>query len=48
MIFSEGSGSLVIPDWQRLATHKILKNRKNTKKSVIFFRAEGHFSAKTA
>jgi len=47
MIFLEGHKSMVIPDWQRLATRKIIKNHKNTKKSVIFFRADLRFSAKT-
>jgi hypothetical protein len=48
MIFLEGHRSMVVIAWQRLATRKIFKNRKNTKTSVILFRAEGHFSAKTA
>jgi hypothetical protein len=48
MIFLEGHRSMVVPAWQRLATQKIFKNRKNPKTSVILFGADGHFSAKTA
>jgi len=47
MIFLEGHKSMVILAWQRLATQKSLKNRKNTKKSIILFGANGPFSAKT-
>jgi ABC-type uncharacterized transport system substrate-binding protein len=48
MIFLEGHKAMVIPALQLLATQKIVKNRKNTKKSVILFAADGPFSAKTA
>jgi hypothetical protein len=48
MIFLEGHKLMVIPAWQRLATEKITKNRKNTKKNVILLGADPRFSAKTA
>jgi hypothetical protein len=48
MIFLEGAGSLVDSALQRLATKQNQENHENTKKSVIFFRADGPFSAKTA
>jgi len=47
MIFLEGHESMLDTASQWLATRKIIKNRKNTKKSVILFGAEGPFSAKT-
>ena len=39
---------MVMIDLQQLATEKIEENRQNANKNVIFFGAEGHFSAKTA
>ena len=48
MIFLEGFGPLVNPVLQWVAMEKIQLNWKNTKKNVIFFCADGLFSAKTA
>jgi hypothetical protein len=48
MIFFEGHKLMVIPAWQRLATTKITKNRKNTKKNIVLLGADPRFSAKTA
>jgi hypothetical protein len=47
MIFLGGSGSLLMTYMQWLATHKIFKNRQNSKKSVIFLLRNIDFSAKT-
>jgi hypothetical protein len=47
MIFLEESESMLNPSLQRFTTEENKKNCKNTKKSVIFFRADPHFSAKT-
>jgi hypothetical protein len=38
---------MLITDWQRLATQKIFKNRKNTKVNSIFIFQNIDFAAKT-
>jgi len=47
MIFFGGSGSLLIPNLQRLAAQKISKNRQNTKANLIFILRNIDLAAKT-
>ena len=47
-IFGRGAGTLQVVSQQGLASRKIPKNEKHTKKNVIFFARTPRFSAKQA